>query len=120
MRQDGRLRFLVVARTPSGPYPHPVEVALHPAGAASRVSFSIGPHIVNVGGQVSLSNVLDEARTGLSPLFDEEFGAAELHWLVPFLVRLHAGEDVTEELVAAYQERHDKAPEVMFQARHGI
>lgn len=93
---------------------------MHPAGAASRVSISMGPHPVNAGGQVALSAVLDESRTGLSPLWEKDFDAAELHWAVPYLVRLQTGEDVTEEIVAAYTERHGKAPATMFQDHYGV
>lgn len=118
-KKPTQLRFLVVARTDSGHWPHPVEVAVHPAGRDSRVSFSVGPHIVNAGGQIALSRVLDESRTGLNPLFAEEFDAAELHWLVPLLVRLHKGEDVADEIAAAYRERHGRDPESMFQERYG-
>jgi hypothetical protein len=107
-------RFIMVARTGSGGYPHPIEVGVQPNGADSMLAFSIGPHVVNVGGIVPLGNVLDEDRTGLSPRFNEEFEAAELDWLVPLLVRLHAGEDVAEEIKSAYQERHGKRPEMMY------
>lgn len=107
-------RFLVVARTSPGHYPHPVEVGVHPAGADSLVSFSIGPHVVNAGGQVPLYRVLDESGTGLNPIFAEEFDAAELHWLVPLLVRLLAGEDVTDDIVSAYRALHGRSPETMF------
>ncbi|MEO9322789.1 hypothetical protein ABFT23_04815 [Nocardioides sp. C4-1] len=116
-KADQRLVFVVVASTAPGHYPHPVEIALHPDGARSRISFSIGPHAANAGGQLPLANVLD--GTGLSPLFDTEFDAAELHWLVPYLVRLQGGEDVTEEIVAGYVERHGKRPRWTEQARHG-
>ncbi len=112
-RRPAPLRFLVVARTAPGPWPHPVEVAVHPAGADSIVAFSLGPHAANAGGQVALSRVLDGSRTGLNPAFTEEFEAARLHWLVPFLVRLHAGEDVTDGIVAAYRAAHGTAPETM-------
>lgn len=113
------LRFLVIARTAPGHHPHPMEVAVHPAGAASRFSISVGPHPVNAGGQVALSQVLDESRTGLDPLWQEEFDEADLHWVVPYLVRLQAGEDTTDEIVAAYTARQDEAPATMFQDRHG-
>ncbi|WP_030144373.1 hypothetical protein [Glycomyces sp. NRRL B-16210] len=118
-KKPATLPFLVVARTGPGPYPHPVEVAVHPAGADSRVSFSVGPHAVNAGGQVALARVLDESETGLSPVFAQEFDAAELHWLVPLLVRLHAGEEVKEEIVSAYKALHGKTPEIMQQAHYG-
>ncbi|WP_335985666.1 hypothetical protein [Glycomyces sp. MUSA5-2] len=113
-RPAPRRQFIVVARTGSGPWPHPVEVGVHPAGADSLMSFSLGPHIVNAGGIVPLGNVLDESRTGLNPMFAEEFDAAGLHWLVPLLVRLHAGEEVAEEIRAAYRALHGKRPETMF------
>ncbi|MEU5870642.1 hypothetical protein AB0A73_03675 [Glycomyces sp. NPDC047369] len=102
--------FIVVARTGSGPWPHPVEVAVHPAGADSIVAFSIGPHVVNAGGLVALATVLDETRTGLNPAFAEEFDAAELHWLTPLLARLFTGEDTTDEIVAAYRDLHGQRP----------
>ncbi len=117
--RDAQLQFIVVARTEPGPYPHPVEVAVHPNGASSRMSFSIGPHAANAGGQVPLSRVLDEQQTGLNPMFDLEFDAGDLHWLVPHLVRLQAGEDVTEEIVQAYADKHGHAPGWMEQARFG-
>ncbi|RSN65834.1 hypothetical protein DMH01_05635 [Amycolatopsis sp. WAC 04182] len=114
------LRFLVIARTAPGRHPHPMEVALHPAGAASRVSISVGPHPVNAGGQVALSQVLDESLAGLSPSWTEEFDEADLHWVVPYLVRLQAGEDTTDEIVAAYTARHGKPPATMSQDRYGV
>ncbi|WP_410660824.1 hypothetical protein [Amycolatopsis sp. lyj-112] len=114
------LRFLVIARTAPGRHPHPMEVAVHPAGSASRFSISLGAHPVNAGGQVALSAVLDESRTGLNPVWEKEFEAAELHWVVPYLVRLQAGEDTPDEIVAAYTARHDKAPATIFQDRHGV
>lgn len=110
-RKRVQRRFIVVARTPSGSYPHPVEVMVHPAGRDSILGFSIGPHVVNAGGLVPLANVLDETRTGLNPMFAKEFDAAELHWLVPHLVRLHAGEDVAADIKSAYREIHGKWPE---------
>jgi hypothetical protein len=116
-RAPDPLRFLVLARTPSGHYPHPVEVALYPDGAKSIAAFSIGPHVVNAGGLVALSTLIDETRGELNPLFNTEFDAAELHWVVPFLVRLQAGEDVKDEIVAAYRELHGAAPETMGIAR---
>ncbi|RSN31646.1 hypothetical protein DMC61_16075 [Amycolatopsis sp. WAC 04169] len=116
----GPLRFLVIARTAPGRHPHPMEVAVHLAGAASRVSISVGPHAVNAGGQVPISAVLDESRTGLSPYWAEQFDEADLHWVVPYLVRLQAGEDVADEIVAAYTARHGEAPAKMFQDRYGV
>jgi hypothetical protein len=74
---------------------------------------------VNAGGQVALSAVLDESRTGLNPLWAVEFEAAELDWVVPYLVRLQAGEDTTDEIVAAYTARYAMAPATIFQDRHG-
>ena len=112
-RRPQPLSFLVVARTSGGHWPHPVEVGVHPDGADSLLAFSIGPHAVNAGGVVPLANVLDESRTGLNPVFAEEFDAAELHWLVPLLVRLHGGADVAGEIAAAYRERHGRSPETM-------
>jgi hypothetical protein len=107
-------RFLVVARTSTSEgWPHPVEVGIHPDGRNSVVSFSIGPHVVNAGGLVPLANVLDASRTGLNPMFAMEFEAARLDWLVPLLVRLHAGEDVKDEIEAAYRELHGGPPEWM-------
>jgi len=118
-KKPAPMRFLLVARTASGPYPHPVEVWVHPAGADSVVGFSIGPHVVNAGGRVELSHVLDESQTGLNPVFATEFDAAELHWLVPFLVRLRAGEDVSNDIVSAYRALHGKPPETMLVSRGG-
>jgi hypothetical protein len=100
-------RFIVVARNGS------IEVGVEPKGADSVLAFSIGPHPVNVGGLVPLGNVLDWERSGLNPWFNTEFEAAELDWLVPLLVRLHAGEDVSGEIKSAYQERHGRPPEMM-------
>jgi hypothetical protein len=102
-------RFVVVARTPPGSWP--VEVAIHVAGRDSVVSFSVGPHPMDVGSVVPLASVLDASRTGLNPVFAQEFDAAELHWLVPLLVRLHAGEDVKDEIAAAYRALHGVPPE---------
>jgi hypothetical protein len=111
-RRAVQKRFIVVARTPPGAWP--VEVGIHPAGRESVVSFSVGPHAVNAGGLVHLGNVLDESRTGVNPMFAKEFEAAELHWLVPLLIRLYAGEDVTDEIEAAYKDLHGKPPERMY------
>ncbi|KHL10545.1 hypothetical protein CLV56_1946 [Mumia flava] len=105
--------FLVVARTAPGPYPHPVEVAVYPDGRDSRIAFSIGPHAANVGGQVPLARVVDALQDDTDPAFTEEFDAADLHWLVPFLVRLRAGEDVTDEIIDAYEAKHGTRPEVL-------
>lgn len=116
---DEMLEFLVVANTGSGPYPHPVEVALHPDGVDSRMSFSLGAHVANVGGQLPLSEVLDDEWTGLDPGFQLEFDAGDLHWLVPYLVRLMAGEDVTYDIVSAYVARHGRQPKVLRQRRYG-
>lgn len=118
-KKRATLPFIVVARTKPGHYPHPVEVAVHPAGANSRVSFSVGPHAVNAGGQVALASVLNETQTGLNPLFAQEFDAAELHWLVPLLVRLYAGEEVQDEIVATYKALQGKPPETMHQPHYG-
>lgn len=118
-KRDRTLPFLVVARTGSGPFPHPVEIALHPDGAASRMSFSLGPHAVNVGGQVALARVVDQ-ETGLSPHFQLEFDAGDLHWLVPFLQRLMRGEDVAAEIRAAYVARSGQRPDVRWQARVAV
>ncbi|MBB6037235.1 hypothetical protein [Phytomonospora endophytica] len=103
----------MVARTASGNYPHPIEVAVFPSGADSIVAFSVGPHAANGGGQVPLANVVDGEGAGLNPAFAVEFEAADLHWLVPLLLRLAAGEDVSDEIRAAYRERHGKPPETM-------
>lgn len=119
-RAPDPLRFLVLARTASGHYPHPVEVALYPDGANSIAAFSIGPHVVNAGGLVSLSVLIDETQGALNPSFNMEFDAAELHWLVPFLVRLKAGEDVKDEIVAAYRDLHGASPETTGIARPRI
>ncbi|GAA1673023.1 hypothetical protein GCM10009830_19100 [Glycomyces endophyticus] len=101
----------MVARTGPGPWPHPVEIGVQPAGANSVVSFSLGPHAVNSGGRVPLRSVLD--GTGLNPLFAAEFDAADLHWLVPHLVRLRDGQADAGDIRAAYEERHGKRPESM-------
>lgn len=112
MAKEKRPNFMVLARTSSDrPYPHPVEVTLHPAGKDSILGFSIGPHVVNAGGLVPLERVLDDSQTGLNRAFNKEFDAAELQWVVPLLVRLHKGEDVKEEIVAAYKERHGSRPD---------
>lgn len=116
---DQRLSFLVVARTDPGPYPHPVEIAVHADGARSRMSFSIGPHAANAGGQLALARVLDEERSRLNPMFETEFAAADLHWLVPCLVRLQSGEDVLDEIAEAYAGRHGRAPGWLRQERYG-
>lgn len=107
---DTRLPFLVLARTQPGDWPHPVEVLLHPDGPRSRMSFSLGPHAANVGGQVALSDVIDPGGAGLDPRFTEEFDAADLHWVVPLLERLLDGDEVTEGITAAYRERRGRAP----------
>ncbi|MEU6250005.1 hypothetical protein [Glycomyces sp. NPDC047010] len=104
-----RRQFMVVARTGPGRWPHPVEVGVHPDGKDSTVSFSIGPHAANAGGTVPIDRVLD--GDALNPMFATEFEAAELHWLVPLLVRLRDGEDVTDEIRSAYTALHDKRPE---------
>lgn len=116
-RAPDTMSFLVLARTASGDYPHPVEVGLYPDGANSIASFSIGSHAANAGGLVHLSSLIDQERGELHPNFEAEFAAADLHWLVPFLVRLQAGEAVADEIVAAYRERHGSAPETMLIGR---
>ncbi|MFD0556457.1 hypothetical protein FB566_1697 [Stackebrandtia endophytica] len=106
-------RTIVLAQTGSGHWPHPVEVTLQLGGDVVQVGFSLGPHIVNAGGLVPLANVLDETGTGLNPMFSEEFDAAQLHWVIPYLARLHTGEDVIDEIHTAYRERHGKPPRIV-------
>lgn len=55
----------------------------------------------------------------LDPRFAEEFDAAALRWLVPYLVRLAAGEDAFPEAVDEYVRRHGRQPEVRLQERQG-
>lgn len=111
--------YYVLASTGPGPWPHPVEVTVHPDGLDTRLTFSIGPHAGNVGGELGLDGVLDGEWADLDPGFSEEFDAADLRWLVPYLVRLAAGEDAFPEVVDEYVRRHGRQPDVRLQGRHG-
>lgn len=106
-----RLEFLVLGHSPEGAsgWPHPVTISVCARGKKTLVNFSMGPHIVNVGGQRTVTQVVVDG--GLDEAYAEEFDACGARWLVPYLVRLAAGEDVSEgELVAAYEARFGHAP----------
>lgn len=77
----------------------------------------MGPHIVNVGGQLPVSQVILDGE--LNETFAEEFDACEARWLVPHLAQLAAGEDVTVvDLIEAYQSKFGRHPKVERSADH--
>lgn len=105
------LDFLVLGHSPKGAtgWPHPVTIGVHPRGTTTLLNVSMGPHIVNVGGQLLLSRVIIDGE--LNESFAEEFDACDARWLVPYLARLAESEQVTDdELSAAYRSRHGRYP----------
>lgn len=56
--------------------------------------------------------VLDCDR--LNPVFAQEFDAGGLAWLVPLLVRLRAGDDVTQEIIDGYRVEHGRYPAELY------
>lgn len=113
MAHDDReqLEFMVLGHSPEGAvgWPHPVTISVHPRGKTTLLNFSMGPHIVNVGGQRSVSQVILDG--GLDEKYAEEFDACEARWLVPYLARLASGEKITADaLITAYESRFDRRP----------
>lgn len=105
------VEFLVLGHSPEGAtgWPHPATISIHPRGTTTLLNFSMGPHIINVGGQVPVERVVLEGE--LNEQFAVEFDACEARWLVPYLARLAADETVTsDDLVRAYQERFGRPP----------
>lgn len=113
------LDFLVLGHSPNGAtgWPHPVTISVYPRGKTTLLNFSIGPHIVNSGGQVPITRVMPGGE--LNEAYAEEFDACEARWLVPYLARLAANEIVTKrELISAYQSRHGRPPKTERSADH--
>lgn len=105
------LDFLVLGHSPDGAsgWPHPVTISVHPRRTTTLLNFSIGPHIVNAGGQVPVTHVIITGE--LNEAYAEEFDACEARWLVPYLARLAAGESISvHELIGAYQSRSGRRP----------
>ncbi|UUV34041.1 hypothetical protein NQK81_11505 [Amycolatopsis roodepoortensis] len=108
---SGQLEFLVLGHSPEGAtgWPHPVTISVHPRGKTTLLNFSMGPHIVNVGGQRSVTQVILDGE--LDETYAEEFDACEARWLVPHLARLAAGEKVTgRALIKAYESKFGHRP----------
>lgn len=106
-----RLEFLVLGHSPDGAsgYPHPVSISVHSRGERTLINFSLGPHLVNVGGQRGVKHVIPDGQANES--FAQEFDACEARWLVPYLARLAVGEDVTDaELMTAYEAKNGHSP----------
>jgi hypothetical protein len=77
----------------------------------------MGPHIVNVGGQIPVTRVVIDGE--LNEMFADEFDACSARWLVPHLAQLSAGDDVTvDDLVEAYRSRFGHAPTTELSADH--
>jgi hypothetical protein len=111
-RTHGLLDFLVLGHSPAGAtgWPHPVTISIHPRSKTTLLNFSMGPHIVNVGGQIPVTQVIFDGE--LNEAFAEEFDACEARWLVPHLAQLATGENVTViDLIGAYQSRFGHHPE---------
>ena len=107
----GQLEFLVLAHSPEGAtgWPHPVTISVYPRGKTTLLNFSMGPHVVNAGGQMPVTQVILDGE--LNEKYVEEFDACEARWLVPHLVRLAADERITDQdLVRAYQSRFGRRP----------
>lgn len=105
------LDFLVLGHSPDGAagWPHPVTIGVLPRGAATLVNLSMGPHTINVGGQVGVARVIRDGE--LDETYAEEFDACGARWLVPYLARLAAGEEISEEeLIGAYRARFGREP----------
>ncbi|MCK0111022.1 hypothetical protein MWU75_02555 [Ornithinimicrobium sp. F0845] len=109
----GQLNFLVLGHSPKGAtgWPHPVTISIHPRGRTTLLNFSMGHHIVNVGGQIPVTQVILDGE--LNETFAEEFDACEARWLVPRLAQLAAGENVTvNDLIETYQSMFGHRPKV--------
>ncbi len=105
------LDFLMLGHSPDGAsgWPHPVTISVHPRSTTTLLNFSIGPHIVNAGGQRPVTQVVIDGE--LNEAYAEEFDACEARWLVPYLARLAAGENISaDELIGAYQSRSGHPP----------
>jgi len=114
-----RLEFLVLGHSPEGAtrYPHPVTITVCPRGILTLVNFSLGPPIVNVGGQRGVEDVILDGK--LNETYAEEFDACEARWLVPYLARLAEDEEVNaNELIKAYEAKHGHAPKREWSADH--
>lgn len=114
-----QLEFHVLGHSPEGAtgWPHPVTISIHPRGTTTLLNVSMGPHAANVGGQIPLTRVILDGE--LNEAFAEEFDACEARWLVPYLARLAAGEDVTvDDLVGAYRSKFARRPKVEWSADH--
>ena len=112
-RTHPRMDFLVLGHSPDGAsgWPHPVTISVHPRGKTTLLNFSVGPHVVNVGGQVPVTRVILDGE--LNETFAEEFDACEARWLVPQLAQLAAGKHVTvTDLIGAYESKFGHRPKV--------
>lgn len=104
------MRFLKLASNwlerPDGAeftWPYWVDVSVSPG--RRLVAFAEGVGHGAVGGAFPVGEAV-------SPEWRKHLAGAEAEWLLPYLYRIVAGEDVDEqELVAAFTERHGRAPE---------
>ena len=118
-RTQQLLDFLVLGHSPDGAsgWPHPVTIAIHPRGKTTLLNFSMGPHIVNVGGQIPVTRVILEGE--LNETFAEEFDACDARWLVPHLAGLAEDGIVTEsDLIEAYRAKFGRGPRIERSADH--
>ncbi|MBZ2195093.1 hypothetical protein [Occultella gossypii] len=90
----------------------PVVVGLWLGGAEPVVTISEGSGHLGSGGAMWLEEVLTESG-GLQQRWEQAFAQAGALWVVPFLGRVAAGEQVAEdEIVNAYRQRHGTEPAV--------
>lgn len=107
------LDFLVLGHSPDGAsgWPHPATISVHPRRTTTLLNFSLGPHIVNAGGQVPVTQVVIDGA--LNETYAEEFDACDARWLVPYLARLAAGEGISaQELIGAYESKSGYPPKI--------
>ena len=107
------LEFLVLGHSPEGAtgWRHPATLSVHPHGKKTLLNVSMGPSIVNAGGQLAVTRVILDGA--LDEAFAEEFDVCEARWLVPCLARLTAGQDLSaDELIEAYQSRFGRSPRI--------
>lgn len=82
-KSHGRLDFLVLGRSPdvTTSWPHRVAISVYPRGETTLLNFSVGPHIVNTGGQVPVTQVILDDE--VNETYAEELDACDARWFVP-------------------------------------
>lgn len=111
------MRFLMLATNQwsasrDGRHVYPYEVQVSVVTPVPLVALSEGSAHGGGGGIFTVEAALSEP-------FRDTFRRAEGEWLIPWLERLAAGEEVAEaELVAAFVERHGREPQTWMAEPH--